>query len=98
METGTTFIAVLVSGCNLFLYCFFGNRTSDNLLDLGDVFYDFKFYKFPGDLQKYLTLMIANTQEPVYYHGFNILNLNLVTFNAVRLIARKTTCQMSFLW
>lgn len=86
METGTTFIAVLVSGCNLFLYCFFGDRTTDNFLAFGDVVYDMDFYKFDRDLQRYLTLMIASTQAPVYYHGFNILNLNLITFNAVCII------------
>lgn len=89
METGTTFIAVLVSGCNLFLYCFFGDRTSDNFLAFGDVVYDMDFYKFDRDLQRYLTLMIASTQKPVYYHGFNILNLNLITFNAVCINKRR---------
>lgn len=68
---------------NLFLYCSFGNLTTDNFLQFGDAVYDLHFYEFPHDLQKYLTIMIAETQEPVYYHGFNILNLNLVTFSAV---------------
>lgn len=83
LDTGTTFIAICVSGFNLYLYCFFGNRTTDNFLDFGDILWDLKFYEFPIDLQKLMTVMIGNTREKHFYHGFNILNLSLTTFNAV---------------
>lgn len=56
-----------------FLYCYFGKSATDSY-----------WQKLPIELQKYLILMIANMQRPLYYHGFGIAVLDLETFIKVK--------------
>lgn len=41
------------------------------------------WYQLPYDLQPYFVLMIANAQKKVYYHGFQIVTLDLEKFTQV---------------
>lgn len=45
--------------------------------------YGLDWQKLPVKLQKYLIIMIGNMQIPVYYHGFGVVCLDLMTFVAV---------------
>lgn len=54
------------------------------------VYNDTKWYEEqPNKLRSHLISMIANMQKPIYYHGFNIVNLDLRTFLKVS----KPICQ-----
>lgn len=76
-------VVVLASNCIVYLYCYVGSLTTDQFLRYGDVAYEFQWYKLPVDLQKYFPLIIANAQRPRIFSGFNIIDLNLVTFTKV---------------
>lgn len=68
---------------NIFIYCYFGKSATDSYAKMTDYLMQLEWYEYPNGLQKYLILMIANTQTPVFYHGFNIAVLDLGTFTQV---------------
>lgn len=75
---------VLISLSNLFLFCYFGKVTTDSFEKMAACLYsEVDWSELPVELQKYLILMIANVQRPLYYHGFYVTILNLETFCSV---------------
>lgn len=68
----------------LFLYCFFGQMASESYDKMCDCVYDLNWQKLSPNLQKYLVLMIASMQRPLYYHGFVVVTLDLNLFVRVR--------------
>lgn len=80
-----TLLAVItVAMSNLFFYCYFGKSATEAFLKFGDRLFESKWSKLPIELQKLFILAIAKAQRPLFYHGFNIIRLNLVTFTKVR--------------
>lgn len=69
----------------LFLYWYFGKRSTEYFEEMANCLYESNWPKLSIKLQKYLILMIANMQKPIYYHGLSIANLDLKTFNQVRI-------------
>lgn len=65
---------------NLLLYCYFGELTTESYAMMSDCVYNMDWYEQPNELQRYFVLMIQNMQKPIYYHGFEVANLDLRTF------------------
>lgn len=74
-----------VTVTNLLIYCFFGKLATESFAKMSDCVYNMDWHELPIGLQKYLILMIANMQKPLYFHGFGVINLNLETFTKVRI-------------
>lgn len=64
----------------LLLFRKIGNR---KFWKISSCVYDFNWHELPIDLQKNFVLIIQNTQRPLFYHGFNVIVLNLETFTGV---------------
>lgn len=64
----------------LFFYCYFGKLSAASFEKMADCMYNMRWQSLPLRLQKYVVVMIENMQEPLYYHGFNIIKLQLNTF------------------
>lgn len=45
--------------------------------------YESDWMELNNDLQKCFVLIIKNTQIPLFYHGYGMVNLNLETFSNV---------------
>lgn len=80
LEITIIFMGFLMGLSNLFLYCYFGKLATDSYKEMADSLYEVNWHELPIELQKYFVLMIANTQKPLYYHGFGVATLNLETF------------------
>lgn len=66
---------------NLFIYCFFGKMTTENFAKMPDyIYFELKWDRLPGKLRTYIPLMIQNMQKPVFYHGFDVVVMDLNTF------------------
>lgn len=76
-------ICTTVSLGNLYLYCYYGKLVTDNYLLFADYAYEINWYKLSPDLQKIFILIISNSQQPLYYNGFGIMNLKLETLTGV---------------
>lgn len=71
---------------NLLLYCYLGKTVTESYSKYAECLYELNWTQLPIDLQKYLIVMIQNAQCPLFYHGFNIMTLNLVTFSNVSIL------------
>lgn len=78
-------MAVMISITDLLLYCFFGKAATESHQEIADCLFESNWLDMPIELQKYLILMIANIQKPLYYHGFGVANLDLETFKRVNI-------------
>lgn len=76
-------MAVMISISDLFFYCYFGRLATESYEKLADCLFESNWLDLTIELQKYLALMIANMQKPLYYHGFGVANLDLETFKKV---------------
>lgn len=70
---------------NLFISCFFGKLATESYSKMTDYLLDTNWYEYPSNLQKYLVVMVANTQRPIVYHGFKIVILDLGSFTKANL-------------
>ncbi|XP_031636677.1 odorant receptor 49a-like [Contarinia nasturtii] len=80
LNIGVLFVCVFVSSFNLFLYCYFGNRSTDECFSYANLLFESSWFELPVMLEKFITVMIANAQRPLFYHGFGVARLNLDTF------------------
>lgn len=75
--------AVALGLANLYLYCYFGKITTDNYSNFANEMYKSNWIDLPIELRKSFALMISYAQIPVVYHGYNVVNLDLVLFAKV---------------
>lgn len=68
---------------NLFVYCFFGKLATESFLNMSNCLYESNWPDLPVKLQMYMVIMIRNTENPLYYHGFGLAVLDLETFTTV---------------
>lgn len=76
-------IALSTSGLSLFLFCFFGKMATESYEKMSISLFECDWQNFSIDLQKYLLLMIGNSQRPLYFHGFWVITLDLETYSKV---------------
>lgn len=79
----TVFQSALVCFPNILLYCYFGKLATDSYAAMSKSMYESNWQNLPIGLQKYVVLIISNTQIPVFYDGFGIVILNLQTSTSV---------------
>lgn len=77
------FMAFIVGSTDLFLYCFFGKLATDSHMNMADCLFEFNWSDLSTEYQQVLIVMIANIQQPLFYHGFGVAKLNLETFKKV---------------
>lgn len=70
----------------LFIYCYFGKMATESYTIMADTLFECNWHELNPKLQKYFVIMIAYAQEPMYYHGFGVVVLNLETFTSVNSI------------
>lgn len=89
-------MALLVSGANLFFYCYYGNRSTNDYAQMSHILYESNWNELPVELQKFVKMMIANAQRPLFYHGFHLVILNLETYLKVNEIVSSYVCEYIF--
>lgn len=67
-----------------FLFSYTAYRTSNNVLCLGDIVYNSRWYQWPTKLRPYILLMVLRSQSPCKFIGFKVIHFNLKTFRRVR--------------
>lgn len=80
-------IGLPMSVGTVFLYCYVGSSTTSQFLRYGDITYMSNWLELPIELQKCIHVLIANTQRPLIYNGLNLIDLNLMTFAKVKILA-----------
>lgn len=78
-------ICVCWSSMNTFLYCYFGNLSTESFLRVPAWLYSSGWNDLTNTQQKFYIMMIANSQRPLLFHGFGLANLTLETYSKVSL-------------
>lgn len=68
---------------NLLAFCYLGDQATELMLKTSLNLYSSLWFNLPIDLQKYFTMLIANTRTPLIFSGFGVLNASLKTYVAV---------------
>lgn len=76
-------IALSTSGLSLLLFCFFGKMATESYERMSISLFESDWKNLSIYLQKYVLLMIRNSQIPLCYHAFRVINLDLETFSKV---------------
>lgn len=74
LSIGVLGFCVFVSGSNLFLYCYFGGRATNDIVSYSNLLFESAWFKLPTEIQKFIVVMIANAQVWnfivfMYYQG-----------------------------
>lgn len=88
---GLVCLALFSCSSELFLYCYFAERNTQNYLSPSGLLFESKWRRLPIRLQKPMIMMIAVAQRPRYYHGNGLAHLNLNTFLRVHICTYRTT-------
>lgn len=87
-DTNMLFTTMLSGLLNLFIYCSFGKLATESFGQMSNCLFESEWLKLPVKLQKCYIIIIANAQIPLFYHGFDIIVLNLETFASVSMICK----------
>ena len=74
----------MVSGANLYFYCYYGNRASNDYSQMAHILFESNWNEQSVEVQKFIKMMIANAQRPLFYHGLRIVHLDLQTYLKMR--------------
>lgn len=64
-------------------FCYFANLVTDRILMLRDSVYGLNWSDQPMEMQKFVILMMARTQERVYFSGLGLISCSLEIFGKV---------------
>lgn len=81
---------------NVFPYCFYGQMITECFAKMSDCLFDLKWQKFSPKFQKNIGVMLMYTQKPTYFHGFEVLVLNLNTFLGVSDLSSRLNTNVNF--
>lgn len=73
----------------VFITCELGQRLICEYADIEDVICQFDWYLLPLDIQKALTIIIFNAQQPVTIECFGSTNTNRESFQQVCLMRKR---------
>lgn len=76
--------SIVSAGGTLLLNCHFGKMTTDSYLAFNDHIYNSDWLTMPIEMKKNYVLIMKIAQKPLYFHGSNMVYLNLETFTSVR--------------
>lgn len=80
---------VICAACSLcwpYVYCHFATMTTERIASISDVTYSANWYDYPPILKKYLILMIARSQEEIFFSGFGFVYCTLEILLKVRVV------------
>lgn len=93
---------IIVVVCSLiwpYIYCQFASFITERISRVDDSIYGSNWYNYPVGVQKYLILIIALSERPIYFTGFGLMKCTLEMFGAVRLfLLTKFKIQNSILY
>lgn len=77
-------ICLFSSMCWPFLFCYYATLAIARISFMGDVAYNSNWVNYPPEFQKYIILIIARSQESIYFKGFGLIPCTLEIFGKVR--------------
>lgn len=83
MNIVVVFLIVISSAVLMYSFAVFATNITTNLIKIGDISYESKWYIHPKFKHVYLLLLIQNTQRSHYFQGYGIIHCRMETFTKV---------------
>lgn len=80
LNTFLSLSALLVALIPTFVYCYFAEGLTADLLGISDIFYESMWYKLPKQEQQLVILPIQRAQRVFRLNGFKLIYCSLGTF------------------
>lgn len=75
------FFGIVLNMKILFCFCYFGALATNSFECMSKSIYsEINWHELPLEIQKHIILMLGNMQRSLYYHGFDVVTLDLNTF------------------
>lgn len=68
---------------HIYIFCQFGEIVTGEFMELSEVIYQLDWYTFPPEIQRTLTTLLINAQQPVYFMGFGNIICTCETYKKV---------------
>lgn len=83
LYTFETFYLLFIALSTTFIYCYCATEITNKLDLIGGAAYQSKWYKYPNELQKFIMLIIAKSQQPMDFTALDMFYVNVETFGKV---------------
>lgn len=64
-------------------FCYFANSATDRVSSVGNTVYGLSWFDQPVQMQKYVILMVARSQERVQFSGLGLISCSMEAFGKV---------------
>lgn len=83
----------------VYVYGDFATKVTSQIQAIGDEMYDKNWNSYPLEFQRFVQLIIIRSQRPLYFHGFGIINCDMVRILKVKFlqINSKSNRNLKFL-
>lgn len=85
-DTFISLIALSNAVIPTFVYCYYADGLTVDLLRIGDIFYASMWYELPNLEQKHFILSIQRAQQTFQMSGYKIVYCSLEVFTAVSVL------------
>lgn len=92
-DTFMCLAALICALIPIFIYCYHADGLSEDLLEIGDIFYATKWYKLSNQEQKIMMLPIQRAQRIFRLNGYKVIDCSLETFLTVN---PRYNCYLNF--
>lgn len=75
---------VWMSVAGMFIYSYFATKVTSQIQAIGDKMYETEWNRFQLEFQPFIRLIISRSHRPLYFHGYGLINCDMVTFSKVR--------------
>lgn len=83
-ELFVSFSGMWMSIAVMYVYSFFATKVTSQIQTIGDRMYETDWNCFPLEFRLFVQLTINRSQRPLYFHGFGLVNCDMVNFSKVR--------------
>lgn len=86
-ELAVGFSGLWMSIACMYVYSDFATKVTTQIQAIGYEMYDKNWNLYPMEYRLFVQLTISRSQRPLYFHGFGLINCDMVTFSKV-----ETSC------
>lgn len=83
IETTIAMVNIVVVTLPMAIYCYLSEWITSDLLEVGDIFYNSKWYRLPFEEQRLVALPIERAQRVFRLRGLGLFDCSLAVFYSV---------------
>ncbi|XP_055323103.1 uncharacterized protein LOC129578467 [Sitodiplosis mosellana] len=70
-----------MSVVGMYVYSYFATKTTSEIQAIGEKMYETQWHRYPSEFRMFVQLTISRSHRPLHFHGFGLINCDMVTFS-----------------